>query len=36
MPPMSAVKIVKYDEDGWTEKRARTLEKIKDVLQDSR
>ena len=36
MPPMSAVKIIKYDEDGWTEKRAKTLEKIKDVLQDSR
>jgi len=36
MPPMSAVKILKYDEDGWTEKRAKTLEKIKDVLQDSR
>jgi iron(III) transport system substrate-binding protein len=36
MPPMSAVKIVKYDEEGWTEKRAKTLEKIKDVIQDSR
>jgi iron(III) transport system substrate-binding protein len=36
MPPMSAVKLLKYDEEGWTEKRARTLEKIKDVIQDSR
>ena len=36
MPPMSAVKLVKYDEDGWTDKRAKTLEKIKDVIQESR
>jgi hypothetical protein len=36
MPPMSAVKLVKYDEDGWTEKRTKTLERIKDVLQESR
>jgi len=36
MPPMSAVKLIKYDEDGWTEKRTKTLEKIKDVIQDSR
>ena len=36
MPPMSAVKLAKYDEEGWTEKRAKTLEKIKDMIQDSR
>ena len=36
MPPMSAVKLVKYDEEGWTEKRTKTLEQIKDVIQDSR
>ena len=36
LPPMSQVKLAKYDEDGWTEKRSKTLEKIKDVLQDSR
>ena len=36
MPAMSAVKIVKYDEEGWTARRAKTLEKIKDVIQDSR
>jgi iron(III) transport system substrate-binding protein len=36
LPPLSQVKLVKYDEDGWTEKRTKTLEKIKDVLQDSR
>ena len=36
MPPLASVKLVKYDEDGWTEKRTATLEKIKDILQDSR
>jgi iron(III) transport system substrate-binding protein len=36
MPPMSAVKLIKYDEEGWTEKRSKTLERIKDVIQDSR
>src|SRR4029079_13063532 len=28
MPPMSAVKLLKYDEEGWTEKRAKTLQRI--------
>ncbi|WP_395714635.1 extracellular solute-binding protein [Reyranella sp.] len=36
LPPLSQVKLVNYDEEGWTEKRAKTLEKIKDVIQDSR
>jgi iron(III) transport system substrate-binding protein len=36
MPPMSAIKIIKYDEEGWTAKRTKTLEQIKDVVQDSR
>ncbi|HTR86067.1 MAG TPA: extracellular solute-binding protein [Reyranella sp.] len=36
LPPMSEVKLVKYDEAGWTEKRAKTMEKIKDVIQDAR
>jgi iron(III) transport system substrate-binding protein len=36
MPPMSAVKVIKYDEDGWTENRTKTLERIKDLIQDSR
>ncbi|MFI5000452.1 MAG: extracellular solute-binding protein [Reyranellales bacterium] len=36
LPPMSAVKLVKYDEEGWTAKRTKTMEKIKDVLQESR
>jgi iron(III) transport system substrate-binding protein len=36
LPPLSQVKLVNYDEEGWTEKRTKTLEQIKDVLQDSR
>ena len=36
LPPMSSLKIVTYDEDGWTDKRKETLERIKDVLQESR
>ncbi len=36
LPPLSSVKLVTYDEQGWTDKRTETMEKIKDVLQDSR
>jgi hypothetical protein len=36
MPPMSEVKLARYDEAGWTAKRTKTLEQIKDVIQDSR
>jgi iron(III) transport system substrate-binding protein len=36
LPPLSQVKLLNYDEEGWTEKRTKTLEQIKDVLQDSR
>ena len=36
LPPLSEVKLVKYDEAGWTAKRGPTLEKIKDVIQESR
>ena len=36
LPPMSQIKLLNYDEEGWTDKRAKTLEKIKDVIQDSR
>ncbi len=36
LPPLSAVKLVKYDEQGWTAKRTKTMEQIKDVLQESR
>jgi len=36
MPPMSQLKLLKYDEEGWTDKRTQTLERIKDIIQDSR
>lgn len=36
LPPLSSVKLVKYDEEKWTAARAKTMEQIKDVLQDSR
>ena len=36
MPPLSKVKLLNYDEEGWTEKRTKTLEQIKDVIQNSR
>jgi len=36
LPPLSEVKLVKYDEQGWTARRGPTLEKIKDVIQESR
>jgi iron(III) transport system substrate-binding protein len=36
MPPMSQVKLLKYDEEGWTDKRTQTLERIKDIIQESR
>jgi iron(III) transport system substrate-binding protein len=36
LPPLSSVKLVNYDEEGWTQRRTQTLERIKDVLQDSR
>ncbi len=36
LPPAASIKFIKYDEEGWTERRAKTLERIKDVLQDSR
>lgn len=36
LPPLEKVKLVKYDEEGWTEKRAKTLEHIKDLVQETR
>ena len=36
MPAMSTAKLVKYDEEGWTDKRTKTLERIKDLIQESR
>ena len=35
MPQLTDVKLIKYDEDGWTEKRAETAQKIKDIIQDA-
>jgi iron(III) transport system substrate-binding protein len=36
LPALSSVKLLNYDEQGWTDRRVKTMEKIKDVLQDSR
>jgi iron(III) transport system substrate-binding protein len=36
LPPLASVKLLPYDEEAWTAKRKETLEKIKDVLQESR
>nr|UXE45107.1 putative protein [uncultured bacterium] len=36
LPPLAKVKLANYDEDGWTERRGKTLERIKDLIQDSR
>jgi len=36
MPKLADIKIVKYDEAGWTAKRGETLEKIKEVIQKTR
>jgi iron(III) transport system substrate-binding protein len=36
MPSLSKVKLLKYDEEGWTAKRKETLEKIKDMIQETR
>lgn len=36
MPKLSDIKLVKYDEDGWTQKRNETMDRIKDVIQSTR
>ncbi|MGH9808612.1 MAG: extracellular solute-binding protein, partial [Terriglobia bacterium] len=36
MPALSDVKIVKYDEEDWTAKRAETLKKIQDIVRSTR
>jgi iron(III) transport system substrate-binding protein len=36
MPPLSSLKLLAYDEDGWTAKRPQTLEKLKGIIQDTR
>ncbi len=35
LPPISSLKMLSYNEDAWTDKRKETLEKIKDLLQES-
>jgi len=36
MPKLSDIKLVKYDEDGWTAKRTETMDRIKNVIQKTR
>ena len=36
MPALSSLKLLPYNEEAWTDKRKETLERIKDVLQESR
>jgi len=36
MPTLGDVKIVNYDENGWTAKRAETLQKIQDIVRNTR
>ncbi|SEE90871.1 iron(III) transport system substrate-binding protein [Rhizobiales bacterium GAS191] len=36
MPALSSLKLLAYDEDGWTAKRPQTLEKLKGIIQDTR
>ena len=36
MPKLTDVKLVKYDEEGWTAKRNETMDRIKDVIQKTR
>jgi len=36
MPPLASLKMLSYDEAGWTDRRKETLERIKDLIQESR
>lgn len=36
MPKLSDIKLVKYDEEGWTAKRGETMDHIKDLIQKTR
>ncbi|MEO7727809.1 MAG: extracellular solute-binding protein [Burkholderiales bacterium] len=36
MPELKGVKLVRYNEEAWTAKRTETLEKIKDLIQETR
>jgi len=36
MPALSSLKLLSYDEAAWTAKRAETLEKLKELIQETR
>jgi iron(III) transport system substrate-binding protein len=36
MPPLASLKLLGYDEDAWTARRAETLEKIKGIIEETR
>ncbi|MFI5012441.1 MAG: extracellular solute-binding protein [Hyphomicrobiales bacterium] len=36
MPALSGLKLLSYNEDGWTAKRPETLEKLKELIQETR
>ena len=36
MPQLSAIKLVDYDEEKWTAARTETMEKIKDIIVQTR
>ena len=36
MPALSQLKLVKYDEEGWTAKRGETMDRIKETIQKTR
>ncbi|MDQ8730241.1 extracellular solute-binding protein [Bradyrhizobium sp. LHD-71] len=36
MPKLSDIKLLKYDEEAWTQKRSETMDRIKDVIQATR
>jgi iron(III) transport system substrate-binding protein len=36
MPRLSEIKLVKYDEAGWTAKRGETMDRIKETIQKTR
>jgi hypothetical protein len=36
MPALKDVKIANYDEIGWTDKRTATLQKIQDIVRNTR
>lgn len=36
MPPLAGLKLLSYDEDAWTARRAEALEKIKGIIEETR